>query len=287
MAKKTKKPIGKKTKVVKLPSAWSLTQKAYKEAATFWRSLIGVLSVYAVLYFVLVMGFNLSLSWQQGLALSGSKISQAVSGVFSVFGSGALSGGSQTDATTIIQFILFLIASLAFIWAIRRLQALKDVKIRDAYYLGNASLIPVMLVSFALLITLIPAAIGSGLLSASLQVSTTGTEIFIVSIIAGVLLLISLYFLSMFWSAFYIASLPETRPWQALRSAAQITKKRRFAILRKISFFAILNIIILFIVLFLVALAAASIVPFVVFLLLIILFALAHIYLYSLYRSLL
>jgi hypothetical protein len=285
MPKKTKKTTSQAKN--QLPSAWMLTKNAIKDASVFWRSLIGILIVYAILYFVLVMGFSLSFSWQQELALSGSKVSNALSSVFSVFGSSALNGGTGSDATVLIQFLLFLLASLAFIWALRRLQALKDVKITDAYYIGSATLVQTLIVTVVLLAALVPLAIGSGLLSVSLQAGASSGEIAIVSLIAGILLLVSFYFLAMLWPAFYIATLPGSKPWASLKSAAAITKKRRFNILRKIIFFATLTFLSLFVIIFLIALIAAAIVPIAVFLLLIILFGLTHTYLYSLYRSLL
>lgn len=282
-----KKPVKSKKNIKKLPSFWNLMKFSYSDVRKFWRPLASVLAVYGVLYFIFVMGFSLSLSWQQSLDLTGSKISQAASSVFSVFGSGALSGGAQSDAITLIQFLLFLIASLALVWSIRRLHSNKPVKIHDAYYGGNVSLVPTILVSFVLILTLLPAIVGSGIFATAAQYSPSSTEITIVGLIAGVSLLISLYFLSMIWPAFYIVSLPPTRPWQAIKSAAQITKKHRFAILRKIIYFAVFSFIALFIILFPGALLLAQIVPALAFMFLIVLFGFGHIYFYSLYKGLL
>ena len=132
-----------------------------------------------------------------------------------------------------------------------------------------------------------PAIIGSSLLATAVQLSATSLEIFIVSLITGVLLLISLVFFVMFWPAFYIASLPQTRPIQALRSALKVTKKRRLGILRRIVAWGLLSLVVMLIILIPLAMFIPSAVSYLVFVLLFVLFGFSHVYLYNLYRSLL
>jgi hypothetical protein len=277
----------KSTKPSKLPSSWALTKKTWFEISTFWRPLLGVSMVYAVLYFILVMGLSFSTSVQESAITGTSKVGDAFSSVFSVFGSSSLSGNGGSDTTVLVQFILFLVASMAFVWTMRKLQALKKIKMRDAYYKGTATLIPTILVSFILVATLLPVVGGSSLLATALQNGGTGTEIAIVTIISGLMLLFSCYLFAMFWPAFYIVSLPDTKPFQALRSSMKVTKKRRFAIIRKALVIDILMILLMFVVLIPIALVLPSLIPVVSFLLLFIIFGIMHSYLYTLYRSLL
>ncbi|MEI6237493.1 MAG: hypothetical protein WCP03_02745 [Candidatus Saccharibacteria bacterium] len=287
VSKKITKKSNKKLKPAKLPSSWDLIKKTWFELTTFWRPLLGVSIVYAVLYFVLVMGLSFSSSLQDSSITGSSRMGDAFSSVFSVFSSSSLSGSSSSDATVLVQFILFLAASMAFVWSLRKLQALKKIKMSDAYYKGTATLIPTILVSFILVATLLPVVGGSSLLANVLQNGGSGTEIAIVTAISGILLLISCYLFSMYWPAFYIVSLPDTKPFQALRSSMKVTKKRRFAIIRKALVLDILMVLSLFIVLLPIALVLPSIIPLVSFLLIFIIFGIMHVYLYVLYRSLL
>jgi hypothetical protein len=283
-----KKPNKKKisAKSAKLPSSWALTKKTWFEVSTFWRPLLGISMVYAVLYFILVMGLSFSTSVQESSIYGTSKVGDAFSSVFAVFSTGSLTGNSGSDATILVQFILFLVASMAFVWSLRKLQALKKIKMRDAYYKGTATLIPTIIVSFILVATLLPVVGGSSLLATALQNGGTGTEIAIVTAISGVLLLLSCYLFAMFWPAFYIVSLPDTKPFQALRSSMKVTKKRRFAIIRKAIVIDILMVLLIFFVLLPIALVLPSLIPVISFLLLFVIFGIMHIYLYTLYRSL-
>lgn len=276
----------KKTANVKLPSVWALLKTTFLECKETWRSLIGVVIVYGVLYFVFVLGLSFS-SVSNG-ASSSSRISESVKSVFSVFNStSSMSGSNQSNATVLMQFLLFLIASMALIWTLRKLQNSKGIKIRDAYYQGTSGLLPTVLVTCALILTLLPAVAGSAVLSLGLQSGNSGAEVLVSSVISILLLLGSLYLFVMFWPAFYIASLPQTRPIQALKSAAKVTKKHRFNILANFIFLLIIGFGIMFVILLVLALTVSKIVPEGAFLLLLILFGFAHVYLYNLYRSLL
>lgn len=286
--KPTKKAVKKtKAKLPKLPSAWELTKKTWFDVSTFWRPLLGITIVYGVLYFILILGLNLSTTWQYELIAPESTWGEAFSLIFGAFSTGGFDSAIASDLTIVMQFLLFILASMAIIWALRKLQSLKQIKWRDAYYQGSAALIPTVLVALVLVLTLIPAIIGSSLLATAVQLSATALEVFIVSLITGMLLLISLLLFVMFWPGFYIISLPQTRPIQALRSALKVTKRRRLAILRKIVLWIILCLVIMLVILIPLAMFISSAVSYLVFVLLFVLFGFSHVYLYNLYRSLL
>lgn len=284
--KKNNKPKNNQPKK-KLPSVWRLTKQTYIEAVTFRRSLFGILAVYAVLYFVLVLSLNFSGSLQGNFATNSSRLNDAINSVLNQFVNGSLIGSGTSDTPIIIQFLLFLIGSMAFVWALRKLQKLQKIKIREAYYLGSSALVTTIIITVVLLLTFIPALIGSSILPVALQSGAAGLEILTVTIISLLLLILSLYLFVMLWPAFYIVSLPKTMPWQALKSAAKLTKKNRFNIMRKIFMLFVILIFVIFIILFPIALVLPSIVPIVAYILIFIAFGLAHVYLYMLYRSLL
>jgi hypothetical protein len=176
---------------------------------------------------------------------------------------------------------------LAFIWSLRKLQGLKKIKVKEAYYLGNEALVPAIIVSVLLILTLIPALIGSSVLSVTLHSASGSVEIAVVSLIALIFLFISLYLFVMFWPAFYIVTLPKTFPLEALKSAVRVTKKRRLILIRNMFLWFMFLFFVMFAILLLSALLWEALVPIVAFVLLFVSFGLSHVYLYMLYRELL
>lgn len=287
MVKQPKSKISKKIATPKPAKIRFITllQKTWLELSTFWRTLVGITAVYAALYFVFVMGLSITNSLRIAPDESDSRLLRATLTIID-----SLSGtyaGSESDATVIVQSLLFLIAALAIIWALRKLQALKSITIRDAYYQGPAALIPVIMVSVTLILMLVPAALGASILAITLQM--TSFSIGVVLAVVAVLLLFfaSAYMFTMLWPAFYIVTLPNVRPMQAFKSSRDLTKKRRFMILHKFILLGLLLLLGLFIVLFPFGLAAPTVVPYVVYIALFAMFLFSQVYLYELYRSLL
>lgn len=285
MAKKSINKKSAKSKPAKVISVFVLLKKTWLELSVFWRPLGGIAVVYAVLYFVFVMGLSVTNTLKMQIDSSGGRVSQAAFAIIDSITNTYT--GAESDATVLVQMLLFIVATLAVVWALRKLQALKSITIRDAYYHGPSTLIPVLLVSGALLLMLLPAILGSNILAIVLQTGSVGSEIIAVGIITGLLLFSSVYLLSMYWPAFYIASLPNMRPIQALRSARDVTKKRRLSIMRKLLALALLIVLFLLTVLFPFGLIAPAVVPYIVYVAMFTVFIFSQVYLYELYRSLL
>lgn len=271
----------------KLPSVWTLIKQTWFETSTFWRPLGLIILVYAFFYFVFVLGLSFSSSLQESLLLPDNRFGEALYVIFGAFGSGGFGYTSQSDSSTLIQFLLFIIASLAFVWTLRKLQGLKQIQVRDAYYLGSSTLIPALFVTIFLILTMVPMIIGTSLFATAVQLSPSGLEIIIITIITSLLVFLSTLLFFMFWPAFYIISLPQTRPIKALRSALKVTKKRRLAIIRKALSWLFICLILMFLILLPFGLFLPAAVTYLVFTMLFILFGLSHIYFYNLYRSLL
>jgi hypothetical protein len=275
-------------KVKKLPGFGGLLAKTWQEIATFWRPLSGVVLVYGVLYFMLVLGFNLSVSYKD--------VADSVS---SELGSGAgwlskssltvvnlFTTSNQSDAGTMVQFMLFVIATLAFIWTLRQLRTLKHIRMRDAYFDGTSRIIPTMLVMVLLLVPFIPAAIGSSIFSV-VNSTSNRLELTIAGLIAGLLVFVTFYWLSTWLPAIYIVSLPKGTPIVAIRSAMKLTKKHRFWMLRNILLFAILIGIFAFIFMVCVVLALPVASVVLAYIIGFVIFGITQTYLFTMYRSLL
>jgi len=274
-----------KAQPTKVPSIMALIKRSWLEVSTFWRPLLGITAMYAVLYFVFVMGLSVSDVLQSQIDTSTSRMSQATAAIIDAFST--TYGGGQSDATALLQMLLFVIASLAFVWALRKLQALKAITIRDAFYQGSAQIIPVLLVSIVLMFTLLPAVLGSSVLAVVLQTGGAQVEVLIITTIAIALLFVSALLFTMFWPAYYIASLPQTRPMQALKSALAVTKKRRLSIMRKLIFLGLMVIVAVMLLVLPFALLVPASAPYILYVILFVIFMYCQVYLYELYRSLL
>jgi hypothetical protein len=163
---------------------------------------------------------------------------------------------------------------------------LQKVSVRDAFYEGSARIIPVIIVSFWLLILFIPAVLGSGLLGFALQASASSLESIVAISSSLLLILVSFWLFAVYWPAFYIVTLPNMYPLKSLRSAANLTKKHRLSILRKFVLLGIFSF--LFVTLFVlpVALVLPIIVPYYLYIVIFALFMISQVYLFELYRGL-
>lgn len=276
-----KKPNNKNLKLTKI------LRKSFTELFTFWRPISLVVGVYAVLYVVIILGLNILPSAQDLQDQVTGYIGESA-GSFArslVLITVSITNNSQSDATSLLQFLLFLIASLALIWTLRKLQLLKKISITEAYYSGTATLIPVTLVSIMLILCIIPVGLG-GIILATASQSGGGAEIIVASLFTGLCLFVTAYLFAVYWPAFYIASLPGTKPIFAMRKSAEITKKLRIKLLIKIILILISLFVIFFAVLIPIALLVPYIVPVSAFALLFFYFAFMHVFLYTTYRGL-
>jgi hypothetical protein len=284
MKSKKQKPA---QRAKKLPGFWSLCLKTWQELTTFWKPLFGVLAVYGVLYFVLVLGFNVAVSYQDIAdtisAQLGGDTSWLIKSSLTIVD--LFSTNNQSDAGVIVQFTLFVIASLAFIWTLRQLRTLKHIRMRDAYFDGTSRIIPTMLVMVLLLIPFIPAAIGSSIFTV---INTGNTaELVVGSLITGCLLFVTFYWLVAWIPAIYIVSLPKGTPIIAIKSAVKLTKKHRIWMLRNIVLFFVITAITAFLIMLLLVSVIPQVSVIGAYVMSFVLFGVAQTYLFTMYRGLL
>lgn len=247
--------------------------------------------IYAILYFIFLrVGPTINIDEYRGIIddYFGSD-SSALMRNFTLAGVAIASASQGVDQVqTIIGMFLLLVVSLAFIWAIRHIQAKKKFSVKDAFYKSQQPLVPFLLTLILISIQLIPFAFG-GLIYSIVEsqniVISGGEELIFISLWV-VLSLLSGYWIANSIMALYAVTLPDIYPMQALRATKKLVQYRRWFILRKIIFlpfalFAIFGIFFLFLV---------SVAPSVVFrfvdLFIIVSVPFIHVYLYHLYRSL-
>jgi len=279
-----------------LPSAWSLWKLSL---SMFWKHkrTIGLfLLIYAILYVIFVRGISGGINLGE---LRDTLKESAVTGVlasFTLFGVLVSDSGSTTsEIASIYQGLLLVVGSLAFIWLLRQLSGEKPmrVRVRDAFYRGMQPLVPFIIVVSVIALELVPFSIGGFILNVVLANSLTGSgsELFGIYVICLLLVILSLYLVSGSIAALYIVTLPGMEPIKAIRASHQVLRMHRWSVIRKFVLLVLFLLgasLLIFIPLLLTIPSNFSwINEYIFFAGSVSVFAVFHIYMYNLYKSLL
>lgn len=255
-----------------------------------WKLYSGILLIYLVLTLVFVKGFAAT-----------TNLSELKASIHQLIGGGSLttgltlfgvllgSGNNGTGETgTTYQTILLVIMSLALIWTIRQRFADHKVTLRDSFYRSMYPLIPFLLVIVVIMLQLLPLVIGNLLYSTVMGngLAIGGLEKFLWLMLYLLLAVLSLYMVTSSIFALYIVTLPDIRPVQALRSARDVVRYRRWLILRKLLFLPLVLIVVGLIILLPIILWLTPLAEWVFLVLSLACVPVVHAYIYSLYREL-
>ncbi|TXG76390.1 hypothetical protein E6P97_03625 [Patescibacteria group bacterium] len=261
------------------------------------RFFAGIVLIYLILTIVLVKGFGVGSGipeLKDTLAeLFQGEFSQVVTGVslFAVL-LGNLSS-TPSDQANVYQTVLLITTSLAVIWALRQNISPENKKTKlytkDAFYKGMYPLVPFVLVLIVIGIQLLPVAVAGFLYSTVITggLAVTAIEKALWLLIVGALLLLSLYMVTSSIFALYIVTLPNLRPMQALRSARELVRHRRWSIMRKVLFLPVALLLVAGVVTIPLILTMPGLAEWVFFVLSMFGLVVFHSYLYTLYRELL
>jgi hypothetical protein len=279
-----------------LPSAWSLWKSSL---ALFWKNkkVISLfLLVYVILYIIFVRGLSggLNLSELRDALRDEGSTTGLLTGA-TLFGVLVSNIGTTTSETaSIYQSILLIVGSLAFIWLLRQLSGAKTgkVRIRDAFYRGMQPLVPFIIVLFVIALEFIPLSIGGFILNVVLSNSlAVGSELFGIYVISILFVILTLYLVSGSIAALYIVTLPDMEPVRAIRASHQVLLMHRWSVIRKFVLLVIFLLavgILIFTPLLLIVPSSWIWVNEYIFLAGGLAgFAIFHIYMYNLYKSLL
>jgi hypothetical protein len=257
-----------------------------------WLVFSGILLTYAILTATFVGGVGSSdvTSLKAGFTKAAHGHVQALSTGVSLFSVivGADKNGSSTAAGA-YEMVLFVVMSLAIIWALRQVYAKHTIRIRDSFYLGMYPLVPFVIILFIMGLQLIPFVVG-GVLYGDIVGGGIAVNVFEKIVCAGTFFLLaagSIYMLCSTIFALYIATLPDAAPKQALRSARELVRYRHWVILRKLIFLPVAVFVCGAVIIIPISLFLTPIATIVFFLLSIVALAVTHSYLYALYRELL
>jgi hypothetical protein len=159
----------------------------------------------------------------------------------------ALTGGMSqtlTDVQQIYAGIISLLAWLTSVWMLRNILAGYKVKARDGLYNAGAPILSTFLVALLLVIQLLPLALALTAYSAAALtgILNGGVEAMLFWIAAGLLVMLSLYWVTSTIIALVIVTLPGMYPFQAIKTAGDLVVGRRLRILLRFLWMGLITI---------------------------------------------
>lgn len=159
-------------------------------------------------------------------------------------------GGSLSSTTSDVQQIyaacIGVFTWLTTIWLLRARLAGARVGFRDALYSSGAPIVATLIVGLLFLLQLVPGATGiigyQTLVESGL--TTAGVLAMLVTIVALLLIILSLYLLTSSIFAFVIVTLPGMYPMRAIRTAGDLVTGRRLRILLRLFWMLLLVVIV-------------------------------------------
>lgn len=276
----------------KLSGSFVLTGRAFKHVWRFKKLFAIIALTYLALNLLLVRGFiftaDISVVKDAITELFSGSVGQ-IAGSLTVMSLLAGSLNPTTEVAALYQTILLLIFSLFMIWALRQTYIGEAPRAREVFYRSSYPLVQFVVVVFIIGLQLIPLMIANFLYSAVIlsSVAVSFAEVFAVSAVIFLLIVWSLYMITVSIFALYIVALPDMTPLRALRSAKGLVNHRRWTVMRKVLFLPVALTVIGFTCM----VPIIIIVPFAAEVIFLIgsafMLPLVHSYMYSLYRELL
>ncbi len=300
--RKIKQPVYKSFRVSKtikqtkppLTGAFRLMIGSVRLLVNRWRLFGGIVLVYLILTVILVKGFGVSSDIAQlkatVLELSQGSTAQLAAGLtlFSVLLGNANSTAS--DVAGAYQSMLLIIVSLVLVWALRQTLADKKpaITVRDGFYKGLYPLVPFLLVLMVIGLQLLPLVFANFLYGVVFGggLAVTALEQGLWGLLIGLLVLLTLYMITSSVFALYIVTLPNVRPMQALRSARDLVRYRRWVVMRKVLFLPVALLVASALLVVPIIIVSPALAEWVFFGLSMTGLAVAHSYFYHLYREL-
>jgi hypothetical protein len=282
---KTIKPV-----TPQLPSAFRLLVGSLQMLKQHWRPFLGIMLIFGLLNLLFVKGFGAGAdltSIKDSLTGTGGTLNDIVaSSTLFVYLIGT-SGNATSETAGIAQVILGIVGSLAVIWTLRQVYAGKKVNVRDGFYSGMYPLIPYILVCIVIILQLTPLAVSAFFLSAIAAAGGEGLELAVWGALVFFSGILSLYLVTSSIFALYIVCLPDMRPMVALRSARELVRYRRWAILRKLLFLPLILMVAAALITIPVIVVAPVVASWFFFVFTMLGIMVTHSYAYRLYRELL
>ena len=155
------------------------------------------------------------------------------------------SSASLTEAQQIYAGLIILLVWLTSVWLLRNIMAGRKVKLRDGLYSAGAPIVSTFIIMLILLVQLMPVAIAAIGYSAAVSTDllSNGVQAMLFWIAAGLLVVLSLYWITSTLFALIIVTLPGMYTWQAIKSAGDIVIGRRLKILLRLLWMAFVALV--------------------------------------------
>lgn len=220
----------------------------WKHKSTFWRLII----VYAVLSGIFV-GLASQSVYSQLSDLLRESGGQVLSGDTAKIGEtgelllASLTGAGNSDvgeAQQLIGGLLIIIIWLTTVWLLRAFLAGHTPRLRDGFYNSGTPLVPTFVLSFVLILQLIPAAIAVIGIAAAVPTGLVSGVIALALfwIVAILLIVLSLYLITSTYIALVIVTLPGMYPMKALSTARTLVEGRRLRIILRMLWLLLISI---------------------------------------------
>lgn len=278
-----------------LTGGFRLFWRTLKVLGKYKRQFGGMLIIATVLHVLLVRGVSNATSLTDlkgvfdGVFTGASGQLSSGAALFAMLVSG--SSTTVSEVAAVYQSVLMVLFSIAYIWGLRQVLAAKPYLfgLREPFYKGMYPLIPFLGVLLVIGLQLIPLTAANFLYSTVVAggLAVTALEQVLWLLLILLLAVLSFYLISSSIFSLYIVTLADVTPMQALRSARELVRFRRWSIIRKLlvlPFCLLLLGAIIIIPLIIVWPAAAE---WVFYLLSMAALPVAHGYVYQLYRELL
>lgn len=276
-----------------LPKARHIMKSAWDLLKTAPKPLAGIVLVYGVCMLLFVRGFSLGrdlLTLKATLDTvftgAGEKAQGFILQLSFLFSD---TNRASTSESGVYQVVLLVVCSLAFIWALRQLQAHKKITTRLAFYRGMYPLVPFLLVVCIIGLQILPFTFASMAFGTLVKggVLVHAWEIILVTVVCALLTLWTVRMLTGSIFALYIVTLANMRPIEAVRASQELVGGRRLLVLRKIAYLPAYILVISSIIIAPFLLWLAPVAVWIFFAISAVWFGLIHSYMYSLYRELL
>jgi hypothetical protein len=253
----------------------------------------GIVGIYGVLSLILVRGLSGSSDLTSVKVLLDSTLNGVSGKLLSSLASfGYLittSGSADVQDSGVYQSFLFLICSLAFVWALRQVLAGRKIGVRDSFYHGMYPLVPFLLVFAIIGVQFLPAVIGGALYNLMIG-NGIAVHVWEKTLCVVVFIGLALWSLKMIVGtifALYISMLPDMTPVRAVRSSQNLVYGRRLLLWRKLIFLPVILVLLAVVFELPIILFLTPIAPWTFFIMTMLALPVAHSYLYNLYREML
>jgi hypothetical protein len=145
-----------------------------------------------------------------------------------------------TEAQSVLGGLVVFFAWLTTVWLMRNVVAKRQVTLRDGIYNGGAPVLSTVAVGIVLVIQLLPSSLAVLLYSAASYsgLINGGVEAMLFWLAAGLLVLLSLYWITSTIIALVVVTLPGMYPFHAIKTAGDLIVGRRLRVLFRLLWLA-------------------------------------------------